>query len=164
MPTDLLLVNPYFIREDPVTRDAMDIYPLLGHGYLASYLEREGHGVELVDTTFDETPSKYLSALDSLKPAVVGIYGHLVSRPNAFDFAKAAKEQGIFTIAGGPDATGYYQDYLANGFDVVVRSEGEATASELLQWHKNGASPADLEKISGIAYRGDDGRTVVANL
>lgn len=51
MPTDLLLVNPYFIRDDPISRDAMDIYPLLGHGYLAGYLQSRGYGVELLDTT-----------------------------------------------------------------------------------------------------------------
>ena len=109
-------------------------------------------------------PSRYHDALDAVKPAAVGIYGHLVSRPNAFKFARAAKERGIFTIAGGPDATGYYQDYLDNGFDVVVRSEGEITAKELLQWRDSGASPGGLEKISGIAYRAGDGRAVVGNL
>jgi len=45
--TDLLLCNPYFIKDDPVTRGAMDIYPLLGHGYLASYLGAHGFSVSL---------------------------------------------------------------------------------------------------------------------
>jgi radical SAM superfamily enzyme YgiQ (UPF0313 family) len=141
----------------------MDIYPLLGHGYLASYLERDGYGVELVDTTFEDGPASYLDALDVVRPKLVGIYGHLVSRANAFNFAKMAKARGLVTIGGGPDATGYYQEYLDNGFDVVVRSEGEVTASELMQWHKSGASPNELKKIQGIAYR-DGERIVVTDL
>lgn len=164
MSVDLLLVNPYFIREDPVSRDAMDIYPLLGHGYLASYLEEHGHRVELVDTTFASDWAPYIQALATLKPSAVGIYGHLVSRLNAFKFAEAAKAHGHFTIAGGPDATGYYHEYLENGFDVVVRSEGEATAQELLEWRKADGSIGGLQKIDGIAYRDADGRVIVNNL
>jgi anaerobic magnesium-protoporphyrin IX monomethyl ester cyclase len=164
MPADLLLVNPYFIREDPITNQAMDIYPLLGHGYLASYLQARGRRVELLDTTFENDWSSYLNALDSTKPAMVGIYGHLVSRSNAFRFAKAAKERGLFTVAGGPDATGYYEAYLENGFDVIVRSEGEVTSSELLDWRDSGADRSDLQKIQGIAYRNPDGRVIVNDL
>ncbi len=164
MPTDLLLVNPYFIRDDPLTRRAMDIYPLLGHGYLAAQLERNGHRVELLDTTFEERRDSYLDALDSIRPGVVGIYGHVISRDHAFAFAKAAKDRGLFTVAGGPDATGYYRDYLDNGFNIVVRSEGEETATELMQWHKSGGASEDLPKIAGIAYRGEDGRPVLNNL
>ena len=52
MTTDLILCNPYFIKDDPVTRKAMDIYPLLGHGYLASYLDAHGFSVEIFDATF----------------------------------------------------------------------------------------------------------------
>ena len=57
MPTDLLLCNPYFIKDDPVTRDAMDIYPLLGHGYLASYLNRSGYSVENTATAWSSRPA-----------------------------------------------------------------------------------------------------------
>ena len=49
MTTDLLLCNPYFLKDDPATRDAMDIYPLLGHGYLASYLNSHGRSVEIFE-------------------------------------------------------------------------------------------------------------------
>ena len=52
-----------------------------------------------------------------------------------------------------PDATGYYDDYLSNGFDIVVRSEGEETATEVMDWSRSGADTAQLDKILGIAYR-----------
>ena len=156
--TDLLLCNPYFIKDDPVTRGAMDIYPLLGHSYLASYLDSHGYSVEVFDATFEKGPDAYFDALASIAPGVVGVYGHLLSRDNAFAFARAAKERGLLTVAGGPDATGYYDDYLGNGFDIVVRSEGEETAREVMHWYRSGAEPAELQKILGIAYRTDDGK------
>ena len=106
MTVDLLLCNPYFIKDDPVTRKAMDIYPLLGHGYLASYLERQGFSVDVMDSTFGNTFDGYLGALDASKPQIVGVYGHLISRDNAFAFARAAHERGLVTVAGGPDSTG----------------------------------------------------------
>ena len=161
MPTDLLLCNPYFIKDDPVTRDAMDIYPLLGHGYLASYLNRSGYSVEIFDATFEHGFEAYFDALAATRPTVVGVYGHLLSRDNAYAFARAAKERSLLTVAGGPDATGYYDDYLSNGFDTVVRSEGEETATEVMDWSRSGANPAQLDKILGIAYRAEDGRVAL---
>ena len=90
MAVDLLLCNPYFIERDPVTRKAMDIYPLLGHGYLASYLDAHGYSTEIYDATFESGMGSYVDALDAAKPRVVGVYGHLLSRDSAFAFARAA--------------------------------------------------------------------------
>ncbi len=105
--TDLLLCNPYFIKDDPVTRAAMDIYPLLGHGYLASYLNAHGFSVEIFDGTFEKGIDAYYDAIAATHPKAVGMYGHLLSRDNAFAFARAAKERGLPTLAGGrtPPAT-----------------------------------------------------------
>lgn len=164
MGTDVVLCNPYFIKDDPVTRRAMDIYPLLGHGYLASYLEARGFGVEVFDATFDPDMRAYLAALDATKPRIVGIYGHVISRKNAFEFARAARERGYFVVGGGPDATGYYRDYLDAGFDLVVRSEGEETARDVLEWDRAGRQHDELGKIPGIAYRADDGQVVANDL
>lgn len=164
MGIDLLLCNPYMIKDDPVTRRAMDIYPLLGHGYLASYLESYGASVEIFDATFEGNLRSYLRALDATRPKAVGIYGHMISRDNAFACARAAKERGLLTLAGGPDATGYYKDYLSNGFDIVVRGEGEETARELLEWFGSGVGPQGLERIQGIAYRTTDGHVALNDM
>jgi anaerobic magnesium-protoporphyrin IX monomethyl ester cyclase len=160
--SSLLLANPYFIKDDPVTRKAMDIYPLLGHGYLASYLEELGHHVDIFDATFERNADSYVDALEATKPEVAGVYGHVLSRNNAFDFARAARDQGSrLLLAGGPDATGYYDDYLNNGFDIVVRSEGEETAADVLAWYEAGARTEDLGKIGGIAYRDESGGVIL---
>ena len=59
------------------------------------------------------------------------------------------------------DATGYYDDYLSNGFDIVVRSEGEDTTREVMEWAASGSGRAELHKILGIAFRTDDGNVVL---
>jgi anaerobic magnesium-protoporphyrin IX monomethyl ester cyclase len=161
---DLLLSNPYLLRHDPVTRDAMDIYPLLGHGYLASSLEAHGAAVAIHDATFDPDLESFRRALDATRPRMVGVYGHLISRANAFAAARMAKERGLLTVAGGPDATGYWRDYLENGFAIVVRSEGEETARELWEWQRAGADPGALARIAGIAYRTPEGHLAVNNM
>jgi radical SAM superfamily enzyme YgiQ (UPF0313 family) len=162
--TDVLLCNPYFIKDDPVTRRAMDIYPLLGHGYLASYLDARGFGVEVFDATFEKDMRSYVAALDATRPRIVGIYGHVISRRRAFEFARVARERGYFVAGGGPDATGYYQDYLAAGFDLVVRSEGEATALDVLEWDRAGRRRNELARIAGIAFPSDSGTAIATGL
>jgi radical SAM superfamily enzyme YgiQ (UPF0313 family) len=102
----------------------MNVYPLLGHGYFAGYLDGHGFSVEVFDATFEENLGSFTDAVDATKRRVVGVYGHLLSRDNAFAVARAARARGLPAIAGGPDATGYYEEYLNNGFDIVVRSEG----------------------------------------
>ncbi|MBX6351157.1 MAG: B12-binding domain-containing radical SAM protein [Clostridia bacterium] len=134
----------------------MDIYPLLGHGYLASYLEAHGYEVGIYDCTFDASLAPCERELLAVRPAALGVYGHILSRRHAFRLARAARALGIPALAGGPDATGYYDDYLAAGFDVVVRGEGEETAREVLAWLRAGAPREALPAIRGLAYREGD--------
>lgn len=153
MAVDLLLCNTYRLRDDPVSAQAMDIYPLLGHGYLASYLEAHGFRVAEVDLTFAPDDRPFLDALDSLKPRAVGFYGHILTRHRVFELARLAGQQGAFVLAGGPDATGYHEDYLRHGVDLVVRGEGEETTREVMEWLRAGARPEERERIQGIAFR-----------
>ena len=139
----------------------MDIYPLLGHGYLASYLNGHGRSVEIFDATFERGSGSYHDALEFAKPAIVGVYGHLLSRQNAFAFAREACQRGLPAVAGGPDATGYYEEYVHNGFDVVVRSEGEETARELMEWAAAGGEPSELEHVLEVAYVTESGSVAV---
>ncbi len=160
MRADLLLCNPYFIKDDPVTRRTMDIYPLIGHGYLASYLGAQGYAVDIFDGTFTNGIGDFIEKLSASQPAVVGVYGHVLSRHNAFAFAHAARERGMRVIAGGPDATAYCDEYLENGFEVVVCGEGEETAHAVMEWIGRGGTVSELHDVLGIAFRTVAGDTV----
>ncbi len=52
---------------------------------------------------------------------------------------------------------------MSNGFDVVVRGEGEATALEVMEWLKGGADRSQLHRVSGIAYRSEEGQIVLSS-
>ncbi len=158
---DLLLCNPYSLGSDRTQLKNMEIYPLLGQGYLASYLGASGCSVEIFDNTFAPDQNSYREMLANRRPRAIGIYGHMVSRSAAYRFARIASRRGVLTIAGGPDATGYYPDYLKNGFDIVVLREGEETIREVMEWARGGADTSRLGKIPGIAYRADEGKIVL---
>jgi radical SAM superfamily enzyme YgiQ (UPF0313 family) len=83
-----------------------------------------------------------------------------LSRHNAFAFAHAARERGMRVIAGGPDATAYCDEYLGNGFEVVVCGEGEETAREVMEWIGRGGTVSELHDVQGIAFRSAAGDTV----
>ena len=160
MQKDILLCNPATLRAS-VPRP-IEAYPLLGHGYVASYLENKGFSVGIFDAAFDRRRmALFREVLKTETPRVVGIYGHISSRLSAFAFAREAHRQGLLTVAGGPDATGYYAEYMRNGFDIVVRGEGEETARALMEWVRAGSKTGMLKDIAGLAYRTSEGELVV---
>lgn len=160
MMKDLMLCNTVNLNNQP--SKTMEAFPLLGHGYLASYLESRGFSVSIFDAAFvHNILGSFREALKAEHPRLVGIYGHISSRRIAIAFAREAHHQGLLAVAGGPDATGYYADYLKSGFDVVVLGEGEESVRELLIWSNSGAEMGDLMGISGLAYMNSEGEEVV---
>jgi anaerobic magnesium-protoporphyrin IX monomethyl ester cyclase len=152
---DLLLTHGYFLSEDPKELQIMKPYVPLGILYLSSHLRAKGFGVEVFDTTF-QTPEELFKLIHSSPPAVLGVYANLMTRPNVVRILRAAKEAGWRTVAGGPEPGAYVQEYLSAGADVVVIGEGEKTLEELLPALRIGSVSA-LAKVSGIAFRAEDG-------
>jgi radical SAM superfamily enzyme YgiQ (UPF0313 family) len=160
---DLLLTHGYFLHEDPKELQIMKPHPPLGILYLCSHLRAQGFDVEVFDSTFSSR-EELLRLLQNTPPAVLGVYANLGTRPNVVEILKVAKEAGWQTVAGGPEPAAYIEEYLGAGADVVVIGEGEITLQELLpalgSIRSGRATPAKvLAVISGIAFRGDDGRT-----
>jgi radical SAM superfamily enzyme YgiQ (UPF0313 family) len=153
---DLLLTHGYFLYDDPKERQIMKPYPPLGILYLASHLRAKKFEVEVFDTTFSSWP-EFQKLLTSTRPAVLGVYANLMTRSRVVRILGAAKETGWKAVVGGPEPGAYIEEYLAAGADVVVIGEGETTLEELLPALKIG-SCQELERVSGIAFRGDDGR------
>ena len=149
---DLLLTHGYCLDEDPVERQVMMPYPPLGLLYLSSHLKRQGHDVDVVDTTF-ESLSTVRARIEESKPRVVGIYGNLLTRATVLKLVTWSRAAGAFVVLGGPEPAGHCEEYLARGTDVVVIGEGEQTLGALLRSTENGR-PTDevLATIDGIAY------------
>ena len=138
MAIDILLVNPLFLRNDPVEQRLMTPYFPLGLLYLAATLRQAGYSVAIYDGMFQQGPQHLSRALDRLEPAVVGISVLSTVRQAALELATLAHRRGCLVLVGGADPTARPARYLEHRLgdehvvDCVVVGEGEETLLELL--------------------------------
>lgn len=148
----LLLTHGYFLNEDPKEQQVMKPYAPLGILYLSSYLRSRGFDVEVYDSTFG-TREELFGLLDAGEPAVLGIYGNLMTRRNVVEIAARARGAGWRVVLGGPEPANYPAEYLAAA-DAIVTGEGELAMERLL------ASGMDPAGIAGVCYRSSGGEIV----
>jgi radical SAM superfamily enzyme YgiQ (UPF0313 family) len=165
--TDLMLVNPLFLHQDPVEQRLMTPYFPLGLLYLAATARDAGYRVSIFDAMFQAGDKVFVAALEREQPRVVGLGVLATVRTAALRLADLAHRQGATVVVGGADPTGRPESYLrhqSNGSQpvgMVVVGEGEQTLLELLPLLLNG-EPDDeqLAEIAGLAYLDVDGRFV----
>jgi anaerobic magnesium-protoporphyrin IX monomethyl ester cyclase len=158
---DLLLTHGYFLAEDPKEREIMKPYAPLGLLYLSSHLRARGFDVEIYDSTFGSREELF-KLIERERPAVVGIYGNLMTRAKALAIARVARSCGCHVVLGGPEPANYPGEYLDAGpagrpdvnADAIVNGEGEVSLEALLRTF---ASGGDLSRVPGIQYRGENG-------
>ncbi|HEY5622828.1 MAG TPA: radical SAM protein [Gammaproteobacteria bacterium] len=153
----IVLTHGYFIYEDPAEAAVMKPYPPLGLLYISAYLKRLRFDVEVLDTTF-LTRDEFLRRLEDSSPAIVGIYGTLMTRRNVLWMTSVARKLGARIVLGGPEPINYADEYLDHGADVIVAGEGEQTLAELIP-QLLGAGQGDLAGVAGIAFREESGGT-----
>ena len=69
--------------------------------------------------------------LRSEATSVLGIYANLMTRGNAVEIIRVAREAGWRVVVGGPEPGAYALEDLQSGADFVVFGEGESTMEEL---------------------------------
>jgi anaerobic magnesium-protoporphyrin IX monomethyl ester cyclase len=153
---DLLLAHGFFLCEDAKERRIMKPYPPLGILYLSSFLKQRGFNVGVFDSTFRRR-DEFVQLLRRERPPVVGLSCNLMTKRSVLAMARAARDEGVFVVVGGPDPPHYAEEYLAHGADVVVIGEGEETLEELLR-HLRRVGPVDMDRIRGLVYRDRGGR------
>jgi anaerobic magnesium-protoporphyrin IX monomethyl ester cyclase len=126
----------------------------LGMLYLASYLEKEGTEVEIIDALWEDIARDNLKGrLVKSKPDVVGLTCYTENRFQVFDIVRMVKDFNprIVTVLGGPHVTDAAEDTLRNlpELDYVVKGEGELTFFELCQRIEEGK---DVKSMQGIAF------------
>ncbi|RMD91541.1 MAG: radical SAM protein [Calditrichaeota bacterium] len=153
----VLLLSPYRGK----TYESVGIrVPPLGLLYIAGALRQAGHDVQ-VDVSEDEQAQQNIdfSCCD-----IVGITSTTSQFKKALKIAKIAHEYGKIVIMGGPHPTSSPGEALQSGVvDYVVRSEGEATAVELLQGLQESNGRFDPSKVLGISWRDKSTGQVVHN-
>ena len=172
--SDLLLVNPLSLREDPVESQLMTPYFPLGILYLAAVAREAGYDVAVFDAMFAASDDAFVAALEREQPRMVGFSVLTTVRRAALRLAALAKQHGTvgsppIVIVGGADPTARPELYLQNlvggthPVDLVVVGEGEETLLEilptLLTCHQLAEEnwedcSGPLSTVQGLAYRG----------
>lgn len=110
------------------------VFPPLGILYLSSYLKMLGHTTQCLDLALGDSP-------DKAESDVIGISLTTPQRDEAYRLVKKYKEEGRTVIAGGPHATHMPEECLENGFDIVIKGEGELGLAMFFQMRKRGVTP-----------------------
>ncbi|MBZ9868614.1 magnesium-protoporphyrin IX monomethyl ester anaerobic oxidative cyclase [Mesorhizobium sp. CA15] len=159
---NIVLINPPHTAIGSRVPD--DHLPPLGLLAIGGPLIDSGHQVRLVDAEFGPMP---LAAVvdEALRGdpdfVLIGHSGSTSAHPTALKIAEMIKARapGVVVIYGGVFPTYHWRDILAatDVFDFIVRGEGEATATALVEAIE---MRQPVASVAGIAYRDDFGRPV----
>ncbi len=163
---NILLTHGYFLAEDPKESLIMRPYPPLGILYISAYLEQNGFGNTVFDSTFSEL-EKLKGHLMEQTPDVIGIYTNLMTKLNVLKIISFIKSNPNLSntkiILGGPEVRNHKEKFLEYGADVIVFGEGEDTMLELVKtWQQSSSTSEALYGINGIAFKDKDDVVVTA--
>lgn len=156
---NVTLIYPLLSRRRSRIDENKQFWPPLGLAYIASVLEKNGHGVRIIDRDallrknemdFDRVDA---ITLDEIKSSGSGLIGISATTPNMSDVGHISKLlkrscDNAAIVLGGPHPSGEPILSLEENpcVDMVVKGEGEFAMLEI-------ASSLTLENISGIYYR-----------
>ncbi len=130
--------------------------PSIGVLSLASLLEKKGVETSILHQDYLEDTGEWESALrDAAETSdLMGFTAMTVTYNRALESLKKAKKAnpGLLTIVGGPHVTYLPEQALDDGFDGVVRGEGEKTLDELIDCLRDSGG---LDKIDGLSLKTD---------
>jgi len=160
-----------------VLKDKLGITSVpLGLAYLASFIEKDGHKVKIIDSnTLGYRIKDIKEEIEKFNPHLVGVTATTSCIYDAYEVAKIIKEvdPGIKVVIGGPHVTFIAKETLKECpfIDVVVRGEGEETFRELVNFFESSSEDTwSLEEVKGITFRKDnkiietDSRSLIKNL
>ncbi len=156
------LIYPLLSKERSRIDQNKQYWPPLGLAYIAAYLEKDGHDVNIIDRDlilrknkldFDFTDKETIKSLTDFKSDIVGIgltTPNVSDAKNVLSLIKNSDPQ-ILTVIGGPHCTSepLLTMEICKDADVLVKGEGEMTLSEL-------ASKMNFKDSDGIVYRDRD--------
>lgn len=123
----------------------------MGIGYLASYLKSNLNiDISVIDATFMRSFKRVFHKLKEINPDILGIYSDGIMSLDAVTIADWAKNNRIYTIIGGPQAT-VLPEFFISHCDIVVRGEGEIILTEIVK----SFDMNDFSHIPGIWWKKD---------
>jgi len=160
----VMLINP--LRQRVLSwREQNIMYMPLGLGYIATFLQNNGHAVKIVERRFfykadywndkimKEVNYSTKKAIENFSPDLVGLTASTPLIMDALRTVKLIKQvnPNIITLVGGPHPTACPDFTLKQcpELDLVCRGDGEITTLEI-------ANRMPWDKINGISYRKGD--------
>ncbi len=141
---NVLLINP---RSSGYYHKLGLVYPPLGLAYVSAALKQAGYPVRIIDMTVENFDYTHF---DFTQYDLVGISTDTPRFPQVVSIAKAAKEQNVTVVLGGPHASAEAVDILKGGLaDYVILGEGEEATPALVEALENGEKYPD---IPGVLY------------
>lgn len=137
--------------------------PSIGVLYLASLLENKGIETNILHQDYLEYKAEWDAELEKAAETsdMMGFTSITVSYNNVVDSLKKIKEINpeLLNIIGGPHVTYSPESALNDGFDAVIRGEGEETLDELVDRLRAGKN---IEGIAGLSYKKNGKNIIVA--
>ena len=137
--------------------------PPLSLGYIAAYLEGDGHEVKILDACALELDiEKTVDQAESFRPDLIGLTVLTNYKKYAKALAGKIKERmpGVVTVLGGAHATYFFEEILDDmpGIDHVIRGEADTV---ILDYARYLNDPEKLHTLKGLVYRDTGGKIVV---
>src|SRR3989338_3093638 len=88
-----------------------NLFPL-GVVYLATLLKNKGYDIKILDSSFDKDLEPVKSKIKEFKPDFVGVSVTSDLYDNMKDIISFSKQNGAFTVIGGPHATIAFRECL----------------------------------------------------
>ena len=142
----VLLAQPNYQHARQSRGGTWSVNPPIGLAYIAALLEQRNIPVEILDANaLNLTEADVVAHVHANNPDIVGVSLLTPAHTYATNIVQAINNE-CLTVAGGPHATALPEQLLKDGFDVVVRGEGEYTMLDL-------ALQKNLTEILGISYK-----------
>jgi len=135
----LLIFPPYAMKEryhNNVGEDIGGHLPPLGLCYMAAYLEKYGHEVQILDCPVNQyTTDDVLKKVEEFKPEIIGLAAVTILVDRAIEITQAikAKFPKIVIVIGGPHPTHNAEETLKQtGCDIVIKGEAEYAFKDIV--------------------------------
>jgi anaerobic magnesium-protoporphyrin IX monomethyl ester cyclase len=131
----------------PNLKENMNLGVPIGLLYVSAALKNKGFKTKIVDYIVDDID--IVKLIKKYKPEAIGFsVTYNLQKENTFEIVRQIKlaDNNMLLVAGGNAASIMSDEFIINGFDVVVRGEGEQAFVEIMKGKK-------FYDIDGITYK-----------